>query len=470
MKEAFEIRGLWYLNADQPQKALGTLSYIPQEGIMLTLGAAIQNGRSDFGAFMTIPDNAEIILGETPNGAQITLCNCFATNQNFNSETGILTSIWRVNAAFLGIQKTDISRLLFTKCVAEVSNLFEWLNQSGLSKKEMRDLRSPLDIHFEKPDAIDFAINDEVKGRIQFTYSYVAATSYSSTIDFKHSAQLVIETNDSKELSYDALLGYNKQFIHWLTINTGKPCRMEKLSFYHPDHHYISQHRGRVDIPIDAYLRTIDSPFTEPYSPDKFNFTYPYLGFHVPALFTKWFGLYPELSIIIQILSENIAKENSFSEFHFKDIVQALESYHRKRKNNHQMAKAAYSAMKNEILEQIQNDEYRAFIEEKLNFGNEPTLAKRLRELIDDPGIEALNALLGDKETFIKVVKNNRNYLTHYDESLKGKALPAKDLYWLSEKALALLFINVLLEVIPDKDFWEKWLPTSQRWSHLLHE
>lgn len=38
-----------------------------------------------------------------------------------------------------------------------------------------------------------------------------------------------------------------------------------------------------------------------------------------------------------------------------------------------------------------------------------------------------------DENSFIKQVRNTRNYLTHYDKSLQGKAIKGEDLYWLTQ-------------------------------------
>jgi hypothetical protein len=57
-----------------------------------------------------------------------------------------------------------------------------------------------------------------------------------------------------------------------------------------------------------------------------------------------------------------------------------------------------------------------------------------------------LNSVLGDKETFLRQVKQSRNFYTHYSEP-KKHTLKDGDLYILSEKLKLLLVCAFLLEI-----------------------
>ena len=101
--------------------------------------------------------------------------------------------------------------------------------------------------------------------------------------------------------------------------------------------------------------------------------------------------------------------------------------------------------MVDEIINSVDNSN-KAWLKERLNFSNEPSLHSRLLELLNSFSIETIDKIVNDTEQFIKDTKNSRNYYTHYDQILHKKALKTGKLFTLTEKLKIILITVILLE------------------------
>ncbi|MEH2358353.1 HEPN domain-containing protein, partial [Nostoc sp.] len=73
-------------------------------------------------------------------------------------------------------------------------------------------------------------------------------------------------------------------------------------------------------------------------------------------------------------------------------------------------------------------EEHKQWLEEKLNFSYEPSLEDRLNELFKLT-YQTSSQIINNPQSLVKKIKNNRNYLTHYDKSFRAKAASSQDLF-----------------------------------------
>ena len=90
-------------------------------------------------------------------------------------------------------------------------------------------------------------------------------------------------------------------------------------------------------------------------------------------------------------------------------------------------------------------EEKREWLSDKLNYGNEVSLSKRLRNIIK-PFKDAIGNRTKRESLINKIVKT-RNYLTHYDQSLELEAAQG-DALWSLYLKMELLFQLHLLHLI----------------------
>jgi hypothetical protein len=121
-----------------------------------------------------------------------------------------------------------------------------------------------------------------------------------------------------------------------------------------------------------------------------------------------------------------------YSESRFLNAVQAVEALHR-RELQGEPDQADLDARAAAIANCP--PAYQKWLKDKLRYAHEPTLRRRLGEVLDFVGL-GLEPLIGNRKRFIARVVDARNALTHWDEGTERSA--GADLYRL---AVALNFI-----------------------------
>ena len=90
--------------------------------------------------------------------------------------------------------------------------------------------------------------------------------------------------------------------------------------------------------------------------------------------------------------------------------------------------------------------ELREWLGRSLQFGNQRSFAERLRELAQIHPLLGPE-VFGDVPQFVRRVTDTRNYLTHWDETTKGKAARGMELWPLCEQLAVVLEACLLGEI-----------------------
>ncbi|MBE6487085.1 MAG: hypothetical protein E7Z85_09625 [Methanosphaera stadtmanae] len=177
------------------------------------------------------------------------------------------------------------------------------------------------------------------------------------------------------------------------------------------------------------------------------------------SIFKNWFKINDKYKPLIDIYFMNFTNESN-PEYELLSYTQALESYLRKDEKyiDKYMEIEEYEKIKNQITEIIDNlkitEDHKNSLKNKIKFGNEISLRKRLKELINDLNdYEIITKLIdGNKNKFISAVVDTRNYYTHYDESSNFKKDTGK-LNILNFKLKILIELIILRELNFNKRF-----------------
>ena len=125
-------------------------------------------------------------------------------------------------------------------------------------------------------------------------------------------------------------------------------------------------------------------------------------------------------------------------------LAQGLESYHRRTSDETRMAKSNFESLRQTLNDRCP-EEHRKWLSEKLHYGNELSLRQRIKRIIEPFKQFVGNEIQRDK--LIGSIADTRNYLTHYDESLKAKAASGDKLIHLYRKMEAIFQLRVLQEL-----------------------
>jgi hypothetical protein len=132
-----------------------------------------------------------------------------------------------------------------------------------------------------------------------------------------------------------------------------------------------------------------------------------------------------------------------YTENRFNNVISAAESFHRLRFSNELRPKDEYKQFVSELVKLVPK-EHRGWLNNQLQFSNEPRLKSRLAEMATYAG-EAFTALYDDPDAWVQVVTESRNRLTHHD---KDRAIDFKsgDLHFITESVFTLVMLCLFRE------------------------
>jgi hypothetical protein len=427
MIQKLEYRGIWFLPENEENELehiTGTLTFDLDKGPDLEL-----LGSLDSNDYSNMNHNPLLILGLTSTGDKITLLRSYEYSRT-RSFPGMETCKYQPLYILIGKHFKRVEDLVFFSIKARFKNFELWISKSGFKNVE-HNLKDNFELEFELPNAIEFKINDTLNGKIHFSFSApISKNIQKATIEQK--SQLIIESTIGKSF-YEIIddLMYFQNFLTLGTFETAYPFT-------------ISIANEGEDIKV-FYKPNFTYKETERKSLKEFLFSYQDIENDFQSIISKWYNLKDKIEPIVFLLLDSFYNRGKFTENRFLNIVQGLETFHRRFKKNEIQPKREHEKMIQEILNLVEEPN-KSWLKDRLSFSNEPTLHNRLLELIDCLNIETIHKIIKDKDQFIRDTKNSRNYYTHYDEGTKKKALKSTELYTITEKLRVVLIVSVLIE------------------------
>ncbi len=178
-------------------------------------------------------------------------------------------------------------------------------------------------------------------------------------------------------------------------------------------------------------------------------FTFKDISGRFESFLRKWFEKVDLLEPIYDLYFGTLYNPCMYLKHRFLSLIQAIESFHQRIYGGEYLLdenyKKVYDTLVNAIPNGVKTD-FKEILENKLKYGNELSLRKRLKEIFDKYQ-EILNVFIENKNTFIEKVVDTRNYQTHHDKDLKERYASGKELYNLTQKLKILLEICLLIEL-----------------------
>jgi hypothetical protein len=434
MTDSFTYRGVWFLSENPNHKVSGTLFFDPQKGIELELDGTLMDARSS--KDLHEPDT---ILGFTIDGKSITLYKCFESSRSM-SLPGMATSKYVGLFVLEGAHFDGADDVIFHSVRARLHNLDTWTSRFGFSAVETDFNTWTTRIEYTIPDAIEFPIRVGTKGKLNFRVT-VPSSQYLSTATIEQKVELIIEHEEA--LALDKILSDFFHFQNFITLGTFEPSHVISVELTHRG---LTEEWSGTLHPVPIRLFYQPSTRVAPARSKvlwEFLFNYRDIEVKFNQTIAEWYDHKASLEPIIALLLDSFYKKGSFTENTFLNIAQGLETFHRRFRNNQVRPADAHEKMIATILAATPT-EHRDWLKERLNFSNEPSLHKRLDELVDELSNTTIRKIITDKEAFIKDVKNSRNYYTHYEKSIEKKAKKGGELFTLTEKMKVVLVCAVL--------------------------
>ena len=437
MQELEEI-GIWWIPSNPEIQVSGLLKFSSSTGIRLELIGSLQEHSKV---------NCPIILGVT-QGKLITLCENRVIHSR-SSIPGFDSERYTVKIAFIGDHFSSLDEVKFFGVAVEYSHLSDWANLPVIKRQEELEEDNynirELNFSYTRPETVRGSTD---QGVLSLVYTW-QDSGQPFQIDFSQSATFEIKSQE--EFSFDewmAKLIFPLQ--NFITLATDRPNSVTRLlvvSRYGVRSTEDTPHFTKQDISIEVIYRSV---YTEARQdnrllPDDLLFQLKDIKETFGDTMTRWLEISAELDSVCNLFFSTRYSQTMYQENHFLNIVQAAESYHRRRRFNRVLPKEEHEKRISRIIDNALEED-KEWLKQNLSFSNKPSLKERLIDLRQETS-EIISPLITDEDSFINQVRDTRNYLTHYDKSLWKKAVEGEDLHWLTYTLEVLLQTCFLKEL-----------------------
>ncbi|MGG6295196.1 HEPN domain-containing protein [Leptolyngbya sp. AN02str] len=422
MQELEEV-GIWWIPSDPDFQVSGLLKFSSSTGIRLELIGSFQEYRKV---------DCPIILGVT-QGKLVTLCGNKPIHSR-SSSPGFESEKYSVKTAFIGAHFSNLDEMKFHRIAVEYSYLADWANLPLIRRQEELEednynIRG-FDFSYTRPEPIR---GNTSQGVLSLVYTW-HNSGLPFQINFSQSATFEIKSQEhlSFEEWMSKLIFTLQNFITLATDRPNSVTRVLGFSPYGDRAIEETPHFTKQDVSIEIIYRSV---YTETRQKDRLLrddllFELKDIQETFGDTMAQWLTIAAELDSVCNLFFSTRYSQRMYQENHFLNIVQAVESYHRRRRSNRILPKQEHEKRINRIVNNASEGD-KEWLKQKLAFSNEPSLKERLVYLVKETR-EIIAPLVNDEEPFIKQVRDTRNYLTHYDKSLQKKAVKGGALYWLT--------------------------------------
>lgn len=440
MINKFEYEGIWWLPYKPEKQVSGTLRFIPNEGAILEL----------IGSFKDIKDinkmlEAEIILGISSNGENITLHKCFETKSNI-SLLGLLTSSFYANEIFIGAHFQKSEDIKFRELSIRYSYLDEWVNISGFNiqypdKKEVV-------IKYKQPEPIQASIGEDCKIFIDIQATYPTHSIAQKEAGVKQKTYIRIKHSIEKSLDgYWDIMRHTKNFLSLGITEPVYPLAI--IGITEANKQTIND--KLYNPPVEIYYHSPEiSKAPKTLYPHDMLFTFKDISDRFKIFLKNWFEKADTLSPVYDLYFGTLYNPWMYLQHQFSSLIQAIEAYHRRKFEGKYLSnddyESIYEKFKKFINELAIEPSFKEALKSKLKYGNEYSLRKRLKDLFEKYK-EIIDGFIENKDIFINRVVDTRNYLTHYDKNLREKAVDGKQLYYVIQQLKIVIVICLLSEL-----------------------
>lgn len=459
MIEKFECKGVWWLPDNPKKQILGMLRFVPGEGAVLDLMGSFVELKSTDVSF-----EPEVVLGTSSIGKKITLHKCFETKECC-STSGFPTSSFYANIVFIGWHFTKPENLKFKSFFVNYPYFEEWSKIGVFSHRwESEEKSKKYEMKYELPEPVEAKINNS---KISFDHDLNIIYDLLREVNLKHTTFIKIEPEDELHFEeYQSILYYLQNFLSLATRRAIYPLSIKATAEQYK--HVSTFSTGKVHHPpIEIFYNVIDKvDLSEKLNHYSMLFTFEDISGQFETYLQNWFDKAELLKPVYDIFFGTLYKPSMYLEVQFLSLIQAVESYHRRRFGGKYLSDDDYKEVCDTLVNAIPDSVeggLKDSLKSRIGYGNEFSLRTRLRRLFDSDGYrEILSEFAENRNAFIGEVVDTRNYLTHY-EGIE-KAAIGEELDPFIRKLKILLEICLLTELGFSTEEIKKLFPRDGRY------
>ena len=414
IKEEFKKLGYFWLPSAPDKKVPGTLTISDGGFIELEVVKLLGDRGSPF------KDDVKRIVGQIEEEGLVTLDNCF--RKSIKSSRDISKSLIRVNRAFIGIGYDEDEIPRFNSVIFSVEGLDEWIGITGINVDyQLEEYIST--ISYQPPADVPFNLGNGMQ--LSVTFGWTAPGGYPIK-EAGVSQKAYFELVSREALELDDFISVVRKITHFLYFAMDQTVSLDSMEAT-SDNLRRNIGEGRTNpIPIKIYYPSWPYSKDEPETYGSKLFEFKEMQNDAERIINNWIEAYEQIAPTFNLYFLAKMGMQTYLEERFMALVQGLEAYHRKTSNEKRMDEAEFEELVENLIEKCP-PEKRKWLKERLQYGNEVSLRKRLRDII-----KPFKDVIGNRtkrDNLIDRIVNTRNYLTHYDLCLESEAVEGQDLW-----------------------------------------
>jgi hypothetical protein len=379
---------------------------------------------------------ARTFHGHDEHGRSYSLFGCVSSGSS--RSTARVTRTRSGTCVVGGLRAASLDDLTFDEVWLDFSDLQEWLC-TPLIREEHPKIPGKIVLNHMPETALEIPTSSG--------YTFVLTPSIGSSsscaevsFQLKQSLSLRFE----KSISLRALQPIVLELQWFLSLGRGEPVRVLKV-----DGTRQGATIGETKVPeiIDVWKGWAGSELESPTQTRwEMLFTAEDIGNHLGPMLERWHAYREKHAAVLSSYFSTRFNRHLYSNHQFLFLAHALELYHQLNFDGAQQPPAEFAARLDHIAAAVPTEA--EWLRQRLAGANRKTLADRLRQLLEAKS-QLLGNLISDRERFVAIVRDTRNYYTHYDAGLRqnGRVAEGVELMKLSHQMQAVLeacFLNDL--------------------------
>ena len=449
LAEPIETTGMFWL-PERPETGLsGVLRISETSEITVEFAGVIGNPPSVFsrvGARATPrsgdgDSDLERIVGTVEKGGRITLDGCFRQSSNMVLPSGRFRSTFYVSLAFLGVEYGKKEQASFSEFSFSVDGLDAWLSISDIGELEFEEgaENTSGSIRFHKSDDILLTLSSGDQLEFIFSLSFPNVAIPVTEMAVKQTSGVRVRSERPQSVEYFSSIAV--RLCNFLSLALDEDVGIQSMTGYldqetNDDKRW--QHPVRV---YGQFPPLIDrSPSIQWH---RALFLYPDVADRIGDVVTKWFDSYDTFAPALDLYFASRTQTQAYLETKALWLAQALETLHRRSSQETEMSPEEFRDRIDLVIKNCPTD-IQGWVWEKLQYVNQLPFKTRIERLVE-PFASWFGSNFGEREAFIKSIRDTRNYLTHYDaKATKRRADRPDDLFVLYGKMEGLLQLHLL--------------------------
>lgn len=386
------------------------------------------------------------IQGVTDKEGPVTLVDCLVTHLTaIGIDEQLFKSSLRVERVFCGAH-FDSGEVCFSGMTFAVEGLDEWFSFHHRPFSHEMDPAGQMSFTYSPPESITFQLPDD----LSIGFHMGARTSlglFQATITTK----MGISVESSRMRAFSDFMQVLQKIKNFLCLVFDR-----SVSFTS-----ITGSRRELNAPHTAHDKVVIYGRFDPYdlrkeniSAGNFLISFHEMADNIHEYLPRWLERYEEYEPTFNLYFAVTANRFMHLEGGFLFLVHGIESLHRRSSSETKMPVEEFNSRVDSIV-QSTPEPWKSWVREKLGYANALSLRNRIKQMIAP--FDNLFGSDSERAAFVNRVVFTRNYLTHYDEGIKERAVTdAGELRRLRSKLEALVQLHLLLLLEIDHDrIWQ---------------